>query len=76
MVIVQALHGFFEKFGGKEQEGTEVEIVAHASRLIVDDGMRLPLAVLPFVEIGINHADSFGQEVGHPLQSPVTKLQR
>ena len=44
---------FPEQLGADEQQGTHLEIIAHAALLIVVDRVRLKLSVLDFIKIGI-----------------------
>ena len=41
---------------GEEQHRAEVKVIAHASRLVVDDRMRLSHSLCHLIMVGINHA--------------------
>ena len=58
MVIISlaSLHGKGVEQGGlDEPERSEIEVVANATHLIVDDGMVLALAFKDVVMVGIDH---------------------
>ena len=77
VVGVHGGHGLGKGLGGVGHQRSEVEIVAQAARLIVDDGMRLDAAAAHHPAVGIDHAGAGLHQHGrHPLQSLVGEAER
>ena len=58
-------YGLSQRFGAEHDERTEIEIVAYASGLVIDDGMRARCAFGLFIAVGIYHAALRDGEVIH-----------
>ena len=76
-LVGDTFKGFLQGRRLEKQHRAEVEIIAHASRLVVDDRMRLSHPVGHLVVVGIDHAGLRGtQVVAHALQRHVSHVQR
>ena len=70
-----AVSSLFEVFGAEHQQGTEVEVIAYAACLIIDDGMIGAFACDPLVAVGISHTTGRSlQVVTESFQCHVSKF--